>query len=61
MVEEFDDGYWTAFRDHERRVREELVAGRRHLFEAEMKEDRRTPGQPAHDARPVKQENASRE
>ena len=24
VVEEFDDGYWTAFRDHERRVRDEL-------------------------------------
>lgn len=53
VVEEFDDGYWTAFRHHERRVREELVAGRRHLFEAQMKEDRRTPGLAAHEARPV--------
>ena len=26
VVEEFDDGYWTAFRDHERRVRDELVS-----------------------------------
>jgi hypothetical protein len=59
VVEEFDDGYWAAFRDHERRGREELVGGRRHLFEAQMKEDRRTPGQAAHEARPVKQENTS--
>ncbi len=50
-MEEFDDGYWSAFREHDRRVREELVDGRRHLFEAEMKEDRRSPGRPAHEAR----------
>jgi len=53
VVEEFDDGYWTPFRDHERRVRDELAQGRRHLFEAEMKEERRTPGEPAHEARPA--------
>ena len=55
VVEEFDDGYWTAFRDHERGLRDELAQGRRHLFEAEMKEDRRTPGHPGHDARPANQ------
>ncbi len=55
VVEEFDDGYWTAFRDHERDLRDELAQGRRHLFEAEMKEDRRTPGHPGHDARPANQ------
>lgn len=53
VVEEYDDGYWTAFREHERRAREELVGGRRHLFEAEMKEDRRTHGREHHEARPV--------
>lgn len=53
VVEEYDDGYWTAFREHERRAREELVEGKRHLFEAEMKEDRRTHGRQHHEARPV--------
>ena len=48
VVEEFDDGYWTVFRTHERAVRDALVAGRRHVYEAEMKERRRTPGHPAH-------------
>lgn len=52
LVEEYDDGYWTAFREHERAAREQLVAGRRHLFEAEMKEDRRTHGREHHEARP---------
>lgn len=56
IMEEFDDGYWSSFRDHERRIRTELVGGRRHLFEAEMKEDRRTQGRPGHEARPPKLE-----
>ena len=38
IVEEYDDAYYAAFRDLEREARDELVGGRRHLFEAEMKE-----------------------
>lgn len=52
VVEEFDDDYWSRFRDHERRVRDELMDGRRHVFEAEMKEDRRTKGRDGHEATP---------
>ena len=52
VVEEFDDGYWSAFRRHERTAREALVRGRRHLYEAEMKERLRTRGHPDHTARP---------
>ena len=52
IVEEFDDNYWTVFRDHERRVRDELQQGVRHVFEAEMKERRRTPGNADHKSRP---------
>lgn len=52
VVEEFDDGYWSAFRRHERTAREVLVEGRRHLNEAEMKERLRTHGHPDHTARP---------
>jgi hypothetical protein len=52
VVEEFDDGYWSAFRRHERTAREALVEGRRHLYEAEMKERLRTRGHPDHTARP---------
>ena len=52
VVEEYDDGYWTPFREMERSVRDRLVQGRRHLFEARMKEDRRTHGHPDHTARP---------
>lgn len=52
VVEEFDDDYWSRFRDHETRVRDELMDGRRHVFEAEMKEDRRTKGREGHEATP---------
>ena len=52
IVEEFDDTYWSIFRDHERRVRDELQQGARHVYEAEMKERRRTKGRPGHEARP---------
>ena len=52
VVEEYDDGYYSAFREHERRAREELVEGRRHLLEAEMKESERTHGRPGHAATP---------
>ncbi len=52
IVEEFDDDYWSLLRDHERRVRDELLQGARHVFEAEMKEKRRTKGRPGHEARP---------
>jgi hypothetical protein len=53
IVEEFDDTYWSAFRDHELAVRRALTAGRRHVYEAEMKERRRTQGRPHHEARPA--------
>ena len=53
IVEDYDDTYWEPFRAAERDVREQLVAGRRHLAEAAMKEDRRTHGARHHEARPV--------
>ena len=52
IVEEFDDGYWSVFRDHERRVRDELQKGQRHVFESEMKDRRRTHGHAGHERRP---------
>jgi hypothetical protein len=52
LVEEFDDGYYATFRDHERRVRDALTDGRRHELEARMKEDRRTHGRPGHEQGP---------
>ena len=52
IVEEFDDTYWSRFREHERRVRDALVAGRRHVAEAEMKQRRRSRGHADHTAEP---------
>jgi hypothetical protein len=52
VVEEYDDGYYRLFKELEAKARDSLVLGKRHLFEAEMKEDRRTHGDPDHTARP---------
>ncbi|WDZ82200.1 hypothetical protein [Micromonospora cathayae] len=52
IVEDFDDGYYALFRELDRDARTELVGGLRHLYEAEMKEERRTRGRPGHEARP---------
>jgi hypothetical protein len=52
IVEDYDDGYYALFRALEKEARDRLVGGRRHLYEAEMKEDRRTHGRPGHEATP---------
>lgn len=52
IVEDYDDTYWDVFRDIERSARDRLAGGRRHLYEAEMKERRRTHGLPGHEATP---------
>lgn len=52
VVEEFDDGYYAVVKAAEARVRGDLMEGRRHVFEAEMKEGRRTKGHPDHTATP---------
>ncbi|QKW15741.1 hypothetical protein [Verrucosispora sp. NA02020] len=54
IMEEFDDGYYAAFQEVERYARETLAGGQRHIFEAEMKERRRTHGMPGHEATPQK-------
>ena len=50
IMEEYDDGYYSTFKRLEAGARDDLVGGRRHLFEAEMKEDRRTHGRRHHEA-----------
>jgi hypothetical protein len=52
VVEEFDDDYWSVFREHEQSVRRKLMGGVRHVYEAEMKQSRRTAGRPGHEAVP---------
>jgi hypothetical protein len=53
IVEEFEDLYYLPIRAAEQRVRDELTGGRRHVYEAEMKERRRTHGRAGHEARPA--------
>lgn len=53
IVEDYDDTYYQPFRAAEERARDRLIAGRRHVYEAEMKEQRRTRGHPQHTAVPA--------
>lgn len=52
MVEAYDDTYYLPFRRLEQQARADLAEGHRHIYEAEMKEARRTHGHPHHAARP---------
>ncbi|MGC9380505.1 hypothetical protein [Streptomyces sp. MH13] len=52
IVEAYDRTYYQAFRDLERAAVDRLAEGRDHLYEAELKEARRTRGHPDHTARP---------
>lgn len=55
VVEDYDDGYWSTFRRWEQEARDRLLAGRRHVYEAQLKEHNRTHGRPGHEARPPEQ------
>lgn len=52
IVEDYDDDYWSAFRAEEKAARDELAQGRRHLFEARLKQAERTHGLSGHEATP---------
>jgi hypothetical protein len=52
IVEEFEDCYYAPVRAVERRICDGLMEGKRHVFEAELKEQRRTHGHPEHVSRP---------
>jgi hypothetical protein len=52
LVEEFDDGYHADITRFDREARDRFTQGVRHVFEAEMKERRRTHGRPGHESRP---------
>ena len=52
IVEAYDDTYYAVFKELEQAARDRLVRGRRHLYEAEMKEDRRTDNRSGHEATP---------
>jgi hypothetical protein len=49
IVEDYDDGYYALFSELERSARERLAGGQRHLYEAELKQRRRTAGEPGHE------------
>jgi len=53
IVEDFDDNYWSTFRDFDTRARAELADGDRHVLEARMKQSERTAEHPRHQAGPA--------
>jgi hypothetical protein len=52
IVEEYDDGYWSAVRAAHRGAMDHLAGGVRHIHEAEMKTRRITSGHPDHRSTP---------
>ena len=50
IIDEYDETYYSPCKELELQAREKLADGRKHLFEAEMKEDRRTHGLKNHEA-----------
>ena len=52
VVEEYDDAYWSVFREYENKARQTLAGGRRHLYEADMK-DRERAGKTYDDEPPA--------
>ena len=52
IVEDYDDNYWSLFRELEKAARDDLADGVRHLYEARLKQSERTEGSPGHAAQP---------
>lgn len=52
VVDEFDAGYYAELRGLERDGRDRFAQGGPHLYEAQMKERRRTRGRAGHESRP---------
>ena len=53
VIEDYDDNYWSLFRALEKSARDQLADGRRHLYEARLKQQERTAGRPGHEAAPA--------
>ncbi|SDM66767.1 hypothetical protein [Allokutzneria albata] len=51
VIEDYESTYYDPFRGLEREARD-LIGGRRHVYEANLKEQRRTKGEPGHEATP---------
>jgi hypothetical protein len=58
LVEEFDQHYYAPVRAVDGQIHDELMEGRRHVYEAELKEQRRTAGHPAHTRTPASSDGA---
>jgi hypothetical protein len=52
IIEDYDDNYRSPFRSLEEAARGQLAQGRRHLFEARLKQSERTVGKQGHQAGP---------
>ncbi len=52
IIDEFDDLYYAPLKEAGKKVQQETVEGRRHLYEAKLKEQRRTKNEPGHEGRP---------
>jgi hypothetical protein len=52
IVEDYDDGYWSVFRAFEQEARDQLLEGRRHVYEARLKQSERSIGRRGHEATP---------
>jgi hypothetical protein len=52
IVEEFARTYYDPVSRVEAKVRDDLMEGRHHVYEAELKEQRRSRRQPGHESRP---------
>jgi len=52
VVEEYDALYYSTFQAIEAEAREGLAGGRTHIYEAELKQKRRSPGLPGHETAP---------
>jgi hypothetical protein len=52
IVEEFASVYYRPVAQVEEHVRNELMDGKQHVYEAELKEQRRSRGRAAHESRP---------
>lgn len=57
VVEDYDQGYYAKMRAADQRLRDEHMDGRRHIFESELKQRWRTPGEPGHEAHPTGMES----
>lgn len=61
IVEEFDDCYYGPVLEALRDLEQRHLDGRRHVFEEELKEKRRSAGRPGHERRPPAHEDHRRD